>query len=58
MYYLNLYVCLTIGLMKRSYFGGLRVKPSPTKHTLVTILFQAFFCLFPVRITFRTSVSP
>merc|ERR1719244_805759 len=42
----------------RSYLGGLRVKPSPTKHTLVTILFQAFFCLLPVLMTFSTSVSP
>lgn len=49
---------LTMGLMKRSYFGGLRVKPSPTKQTLVTILFHAFFCLFPVLITLSTSVSP
>lgn len=49
---------LTIGLIKRSYFGGLRVKPSPTKQTFVTILFQAFFCLFPVLMTFSTSVSP
>lgn len=47
-----------MGLMKRSYFGGLRVKPSPTKHTFVTILFQAFFCLFPVLMTLSTSVSP
>lgn len=49
---------LTMGLMKRSYFGGLRVKPSPTKQTLVTNLFQAFFCLFPVLMTLSTSVSP
>lgn len=49
---------LTIGLMKRSYLGGLRVKPSPTKQTLVTILFHAFFCLFPVLMTLSTSVSP
>lgn len=47
-----------MGLMKRSYFGGLRVKPSPTKQTFVTILFHAFFCLFPVLITLSTSVSP
>ena len=47
-----------IGLMNLSYLGGFRVKPSPTKQTLVTILFQAFFFLFPVRITFNTSVSP
>lgn len=47
-----------MGLMKRSYFGGFRVKPSPTKHTFVTILFQAFFCLFPVLMTLSTSVSP
>jgi hypothetical protein len=33
---------ITIGRMKRSYFGGLRVNPSPTKQTLVTILFHAF----------------
>ena len=47
-----------IGLMNLSYLGGFRVKPSPTKQTLVTILFQAFFFLFPVQITFNTSVSP
>lgn len=47
-----------MGLMKRSYFGGLRVKPSPTKQTFVTILFHAFFCLFPVLMTLSTSVSP
>lgn len=49
---------LTIGLIKRSYLGGFRVKPSPTKQTLVTIRFQAFFCLFPVLMTLSTSVSP
>lgn len=56
----NFQVCFvpTIGLMKRSYFGGFRVKPSPTKQTFVTILFQAFFCLFPVLMTLSTSVSP
>lgn len=55
----NQQVChRTMGLMKRSYLGGLRVKPSPTKHTFVTILFQAFFCLFPVLMTLSTSVSP
>lgn len=54
----NAYCCLTMGLMNLSYLGGLRVNPSPTKQTLVTILFQAFFCLFPVRITLSTSVSP
>lgn len=47
-----------MGLMKRSYLGGFLVKPSPTKQTFVTILFQAFFCLFPVLMTFSTSVSP
>lgn len=55
---ITLYRDLTMGLMKRSYFGGLRVKPSPTKQTFVTILFHAFFCLFPVLITLSTSVSP
>lgn len=56
--YNRLVTVLTIGLMKRSYFGGFRVKPSPTKQTFVTILFHAFFCLFPVLMTLRTSVSP
>lgn len=51
-------VYFTIGRMKRSYLGGFRVKPSPTKQTLVTIRFQAFFCRLPVRTTFNTSVSP
>ena len=47
-----------IGLINLSYLGGFQVKPSPTKQALVTILFQAFFFLFPVRITFNTSFSP
>jgi hypothetical protein len=33
---------VTIGRMKRSNFGGLRVKPSPTKQGLVTKRFHAF----------------
>lgn len=32
----------TIGRMNRSYFGGFRVKPSPTKHGFVTKRFHAF----------------
>lgn len=32
----------TIGRINRSNFGGLRVKPSPTKHGFVTKRFQAF----------------
>ena len=32
----------TMGRINRSYFGGLRVNPSPTYVTLVTILFHAF----------------
>ena len=47
-----------IGLMNLSYLGGFLVKPSPTKQTLVTVLFHALFFLFPVWITFNTSVSP
>lgn len=33
---------ITIGRIKRSYFGGFLVKPSPTNVTLVTIRFHAF----------------
>ena len=46
-----------MGRTKRSYLGGFRVNPSPTKQTLVTILFQPFLLLFPVFITLNTSAS-
>uniref|UniRef100_A0A2M4C634 Putative secreted protein n=1 Tax=Anopheles marajoara TaxID=58244 RepID=A0A2M4C634_9DIPT len=46
-----------IGRMKRSYLGGLRVKFSPTYVTLVTIRFQAFRRVLPLRITLNTSAS-
>uniref|UniRef100_H2XW23 Uncharacterized protein n=1 Tax=Ciona intestinalis TaxID=7719 RepID=H2XW23_CIOIN len=46
-----------IGRMNLSYFGGFRVKLSGTKQTLVHILFQAFFFLFPVVTTRKTSAS-
>lgn len=43
--------------MKRSYFGGLRVKPGPTKVGLVTMRFHCFFCRLPDRMTLNISSS-
>lgn len=40
--------------MNVSYLGVFWIKPSPTKHTLVAILFHSFFFLFSVQITFNT----
>ena len=45
------------GRIKRSYFGGLRVKPGPTNVALVIILFHVFFCLLPERMTRNISSS-
>mmetsp|Transcript_48054 Transcript_48054/g.154009 ORF Transcript_48054/g.154009 Transcript_48054/m.154009 type:complete len:200 (+) Transcript_48054:113-712(+) len=46
-----------MGRMKRSYFGGLRVNPSPTYVTLVTMRFHCFFLRFPLRMTLNISSS-
>ncbi len=46
-----------LGLMKRSYLGGFLVKLGPTKVTLVTIRFQAFFFRFPECSTLNISSS-
>ena len=46
-----------IGRIKRSYLGGLRVKPSPTNVTLVTMRFHAFFSRLPVLMTLNISSS-
>mmetsp|Transcript_43163 Transcript_43163/g.102425 ORF Transcript_43163/g.102425 Transcript_43163/m.102425 type:complete len:259 (-) Transcript_43163:238-1014(-) len=45
------------GRMKRSYFGGFRVKFSPTNVTLVTMRFHAFLRRFPDFITLNISFS-
>ncbi len=44
-----------IGRMKRSCFGGLRVKLSPTKHTLFILRFQHLRLRLPERITSNIS---
>mmetsp|Transcript_1815 Transcript_1815/g.3305 ORF Transcript_1815/g.3305 Transcript_1815/m.3305 type:complete len:232 (-) Transcript_1815:192-887(-) len=46
-----------IGLINRSYLGGFRVNPSPTKVTLVTIRFHSLAFRLPVRRTLNTSSS-
>ena len=48
---------MPVGLTKRSYFGGFRTNPSPTKVALVIIRFHAFFFRFPVLITLNISAS-
>mmetsp|Transcript_34586 Transcript_34586/g.84698 ORF Transcript_34586/g.84698 Transcript_34586/m.84698 type:complete len:200 (-) Transcript_34586:305-904(-) len=45
------------GRMKRSYLGGLRVKPGPTKVALVMMRFQLFFWRLPLRMTRNISSS-
>ena len=49
--------CTPVGLMKRSYFGGFRVKPAPTKVGFVTMRFHCFFCRLPDRMTLNISSS-
>lgn len=46
-----------IGRINLSCFGGLRVKFSPTKHTLLILLFQHLRFRFPERITSNISAS-
>jgi hypothetical protein len=46
-----------LGLMKRSYLGGLRVKLGPTKVTFVTMRFHCFFLLLPLWSTLNISSS-
>lgn len=46
-----------VGRMKRSYLGGLRVKPSPTKVALVIMRFHDFFMRLPVFMTRNISSS-
>ena len=46
-----------VGLMKRSYFGGFRVKAPPTNVTFVSIRFHCFFCRLPLRMTLNISSS-
>mmetsp|Transcript_129209 Transcript_129209/g.313893 ORF Transcript_129209/g.313893 Transcript_129209/m.313893 type:complete len:211 (+) Transcript_129209:511-1143(+) len=46
-----------IGRIKRSNFGGLRVKPSPTTVTFVTIRFHCFCLRFPLFTTLNISSS-
>ena len=46
-----------IGRTNLSIFTGFLVNPSPTNVALVTILFHAFFLLFPVLITLNISSS-
>ncbi|CAG2178265.1 unnamed protein product, partial [Oppiella nova] len=45
-----------IGRIKRSNLGGFRVKPSPTKHTFVTIRFQHFFLRLPVFMALKETI--
>mmetsp|Transcript_10053 Transcript_10053/g.31276 ORF Transcript_10053/g.31276 Transcript_10053/m.31276 type:complete len:219 (+) Transcript_10053:408-1064(+) len=45
------------GRMYLSYFGGLRVKLSPTKEILLTMRFQAFFLRLPLRRILNISSS-
>mmetsp|Transcript_100970 Transcript_100970/g.308766 ORF Transcript_100970/g.308766 Transcript_100970/m.308766 type:complete len:250 (-) Transcript_100970:173-922(-) len=45
------------GLMYRSYFGGFRVKLSPTNEILLTMRFHAFFLRLPVRKILNISSS-
>ena len=45
------------GLMNLSYLGGFRVKPWPTKVTLVTMRFQLFFFRLPDLSTLNISSS-
>jgi hypothetical protein len=45
------------GRMKRSYFGGLRVKPSPTNVAFVMTRFHDFFMRLPLFITRKISSS-
>ena len=46
-----------MGRMKRSYLGGLRVNPPPTKVTFVSMRFHCFFCRLPDRMTLNISSS-
>ena len=46
-----------LGLMKRSYLGGFRVKLGPTYVTLVTIRFHCFFFRLPLCSTLNISSS-
>mmetsp|Transcript_21106 Transcript_21106/g.58603 ORF Transcript_21106/g.58603 Transcript_21106/m.58603 type:complete len:211 (+) Transcript_21106:649-1281(+) len=46
-----------VGLMKRSYLGGFRVKPGPTNVILVTMRFHDFFWRLPDFNTLNISCS-
>ena len=52
-----LFILSPMGRMNRSNLGGFRVKLSPTKVILVTILFQPFLFVLPDFKTLNTSDS-